>query len=132
MGAYDGLADTTRATGGTEAIRVPMTTLDTEWQALGSPMVSVIKIDVEGAEMQVLNGASHCLEQTRPCVLLEWNAINLAANHQPVAAILDFARLARYQIYEIQAMVPIADECTLRVHMTRGENFLLVPLDAKT
>lgn len=128
LGAYDSLANTARVSGPMEVIRVPMTTIDAVWTALGEPCISVIKIDVEGAEMKVLKGAANCLKQTRPSVLLEWNAANLVAHQQPATALLDFALANRYQVFEIQAMVPITDECTLRVHMTRGENFLLVPL----
>jgi len=39
-------------------IKVKVSTVDEEWRALARPRVSVIKIDVEGAEGGVLDGAS--------------------------------------------------------------------------
>jgi FkbM family methyltransferase len=53
------------------SFEVPMTTLDAEWQALGRPEVSVLKIDVEGGELEVLQGASELLAAQRPAILLE-------------------------------------------------------------
>lgn len=47
--------------------------LDKIWADLGSPAVSVIKIDVEGAEAEVIRGASALLERDRPVLMLEAN-----------------------------------------------------------
>jgi len=54
-----------------ELSRVPCRTLDAVWQAEGRPQVSVVKIDVEGAELSVLKGARDLLASARPVVLLE-------------------------------------------------------------
>jgi FkbM family methyltransferase len=58
-----------RATG--ETIRVPAVTLDDLWDERGRPMVSFCKIDVEGAELSVLQGAERLLAACRPMLLLE-------------------------------------------------------------
>lgn len=60
-----------RATG--EALDVPLRTLDDIWEEEGRPRVSVIKIDVEGAEPSVLAGARMLLATHRPALLLEAN-----------------------------------------------------------
>jgi FkbM family methyltransferase len=48
--------------------------LDMIWADLGSPKVSVVKIDVEGAEAGVIRGASALLERHRPVLMLEANS----------------------------------------------------------
>lgn len=49
-------------------IRVPVQTLD---EALGDDRVDFIKIDVEGAELQVLRGAEKTLDRWRPTIIFE-------------------------------------------------------------
>jgi FkbM family methyltransferase len=58
-----------RATGDT--LRVPIVTLDEIWKKRHRPRVSVCKIDVEGAELLVLEGAKTMLAACRPALLLE-------------------------------------------------------------
>src|SRR6185503_3121376 len=67
----DGLRDTQRAEQ-LQSVEVPVTTVDAEWQRLGSPRVSCIKIDVEGAESLVLAGSEEIVRRERPRILLEW------------------------------------------------------------
>ena len=60
-------------------------TLDGLWSAHGEPEVSVVKVDVEGAEPAVLRGARRVLERWHPPILLEAND---AAARDAQAAIL--------------------------------------------
>jgi protein O-GlcNAc transferase len=53
--------------------RVRQTTLDSLWEAAGCPQVSVIKIDVEGSEVEVIRGAEHLLRVQHPAILAEAN-----------------------------------------------------------
>lgn len=48
---------------------VPVETLDSIWDALGQPPVTVLKIDVDGAEMAVLNGARRMMRSVKVLVL---------------------------------------------------------------
>jgi len=57
-----------------EVHRVPQRTLDEVWSDAGRPTVSVIKIDVEGAELGVLTGARSLLETCHPALLCEANS----------------------------------------------------------
>jgi FkbM family methyltransferase len=50
---------------------VPMRTLDQVWHAAGSPDVSLAKIDVEGSELGVLQGADSLLRSCRPTLIIE-------------------------------------------------------------
>lgn len=52
-------------------IVVPVERLDDVWEREGSPEISVIKVDVEGSELEVLAGASRVLRQSRPAVMVE-------------------------------------------------------------
>lgn len=130
MGAFDGFQDTQRA-GATQKITVPVTTVDLEWEAMGSPRVSVIKIDIEGAELEALYGAIHCLQHEQPYILLEWNSTNLKAYNCSPESLLDFADKVNYQLYSLPHAVPISDAVSLRVNMVRTESFLLAPLNKK-
>lgn len=54
--------------------QVALTTIDQTMADLGLSRLDVLKIDVEGAEAQVLAGARQTLERLRPIVLFEVNA----------------------------------------------------------
>jgi FkbM family methyltransferase len=54
-----------------KSLTVPAVRLDTEWKARGMPTISVIKIDVEGAELAVLRGSRGVLRRCRPVLLIE-------------------------------------------------------------
>jgi FkbM family methyltransferase len=126
FGAFDGIRDTKRV-GHTNEIVLPATTLDREWEQMNRPNVSTIKIDVEGAELSVLRGAKNCIENCRPCILLEWNALNFAPYHFESEDLLYFAKDIRYKLFSAPDLMPIDDETTLTVQMLRTENILLVP-----
>ena len=55
-------------------ITVRMDRLDNLWNRAGCPEVSLIKIDVEGAELQVLEGAEELISKNRPPLILEANS----------------------------------------------------------
>jgi FkbM family methyltransferase len=127
LGAYEGFKSTGRAPVNT-IVKVPVTTIDTEWIALGRPSVSVIKIDVEGAEADVFVGANACIQTTKPYVFIEWNAVNLVAYGTPPDALLKIASTLEYGLYAVPSMIKINSDNELKVHMIFTENFLLCPL----
>jgi FkbM family methyltransferase len=107
-------------------IKVPVSTLDEEWRQLGEPDVSVIKIDVEGAEGLVLNGGGELLAACRPAVLVEWHEPYLKRFGTSVNQLLSFARQACYRIYTVPGGVPVDEERSLRVQIISCSNFLLL------
>jgi FkbM family methyltransferase len=54
-----------------DEIQVPVTTLDAWWTGAGSPAVSVVKIDVESREYDVLRGADRLVAAQQPVLFYE-------------------------------------------------------------
>jgi FkbM family methyltransferase len=125
-GLYDGLKSTCRVVE-VRRITVDATTVDAEWQQLGQPPVSVIKLDVEGAEFEVLRGSEACIDGARPTLLLEWNRINLEAYGVEPGALFDFAKAHNYRVYAMPAIVPVSSGAEVELHSLRTETFLLAP-----
>lgn len=80
-----------QAGGAREILTVPTITLDTLLESLPAP--DLVKIDVEGAELMVLRGATRLLEEVRPTLYIEVGT-DLAAE---VAALL---RQADYTLHD--------------------------------
>ncbi len=125
---FDGLRHTSRNAGASSE-RVSATTLDKEWNQMGRPQVSAMKIDVEGGEIEVLRGACECIQSTRPAILLEWNILNFSSYHHDPIDLLHFARSVDYLVFSASNFALIQNLATLELHMLRGENFLLRPAD---
>jgi FkbM family methyltransferase len=124
---YDGMRSTERVSGECREVEVDLTTIDAEWKRLGSPRVSAIKIDVEGAELDVLKGAAECLQAERAPVLLEWNAENLAAYNCPSENLLKYAGEMGWQLFAMPNLVQIQTPRELAWHMIKTESFFLAP-----
>jgi len=123
---FDGILNTGRAPIVRQA-EVELTTVDIEWKRLGSPEVSAIKCDVEGGELDVLQGARECLYAARPFVLTEWNAQNLKAYDVPVCALFSFAQELDFHVFALPHIIEVRAERDLKLHMLQTESFLLAP-----
>ena len=76
------------------SFEVPVTTVDIVWDEAGKPVVSALKIDVEGGELEVLRGARELLARDHPAVLLEaWGDEQL----RPIDALLVDAGYTQHQ-----------------------------------
>jgi FkbM family methyltransferase len=126
-GLYDGLKYTGR-TNEARTVQVEVTSLDLEWERLGRPPVSVIKIDVEGGELNVLRGAQELLARTRPFVLSEWCNLNFRAYNIPCHALFRFANEHEYLIYSLPEIIRVSTPADLELQSIRTESFLMVPL----
>lgn len=124
-GLFDGLRPTGRAAAVASA-KIEMTTLDREWEKIGRPPIAAIKIDVEGSELDVLQGATACLNATRAAVLTEWNATNLVAYDVEPSALLELAESVGYVVYALPFLVPVRTASELRLQMIGTESFLLL------
>jgi FkbM family methyltransferase len=125
-GAFDGFKDTGRG-GNKQAIEVAVKTLDELWSDAGRPAVSVIKIDVEGAELDVLAGATQLLASQRPAVVVEWTSLNLPAYQLSPGALLTASQNIAYKAYSHPAMCLIDSSMLLDAAMAQTETFLLLP-----
>jgi hypothetical protein len=74
------LSEATLGAAALERVTVPVTTLDALVAEYALPRVDFIKIDVEGHETEVLDGARATLARWQPVVMLEFNAWVLQCN----------------------------------------------------
>jgi FkbM family methyltransferase len=129
LGALDGFRNTGRVAGQTE-IDVEVTTIDVEWRRRGCPDVSVIKIDVEGAEYDVLLGASECIARWHPAIILEWGLKNIGAYGRNLGDLLEIAKQLGCRVWALPGMTEVHDAIGLRVQASVTESFLLVAASA--
>lgn len=130
--AFEGMRNTGRVEM-SRTISVATSPLDEIWAEAGCPEVSLVKIDVEGAEDLVLQGATELLKQCRPAIIIEWTPANLGAYEIPVEKLLSLALALQYRVYELEHLIPISDPGHLRILCGQGhENFLLAPRDSSS
>ena len=128
QGAMDGLRDTGRSDL-KRPISVPLTTIDTLWEELGQPPVSVMKLDIEGGEIGALRGAVRCLAATKPVVIMEWSARNLQAYGVDEGELFRFAQDQGFKLFSVPAYVEVGSALELRFHMCETETFVLAAMD---
>jgi FkbM family methyltransferase len=73
----------------------PVTTLDRLWAQAGRPQVDAVKVDVEGAEPDVLTGAVEVLRACRPLLVVEAPSPPEVAAVEKVLGPLGYVRVAR-------------------------------------
>ena len=126
MGAFDGFADTGTISWKKEIV-ISVTTIDAEWEAMGSPAVSVIKMDIEGAELQALQGALKCIAKERPSLIIEWNEHHLQAHGVLSGKLLSFVDSINYAVFSMPHLIPCINATVLQAQMLKTESFLLLP-----
>ncbi|MDH5740480.1 MAG: FkbM family methyltransferase [Nitrospira sp.] len=99
----DGFFDTRRA-GRTKTMEVPVTTLDSWWQAVGYPHIDAVKIDTEGAELWVLEGSKAMLDQCRPLVVFELHPKNIRVYPYDAVDILRFFDRHDYSVSTMEGI----------------------------
>lgn len=72
--AYPSLREVQGGFGNGTEVPVQVRSLDGIWEELGRPDIVLVKMDVEGAEADVLRGASRFLTTCRPTLLVEANS----------------------------------------------------------
>lgn len=105
------------------AFRVRVRTFDAWWSAAGEPSISVIKIDVEGHEPEVLRGMRKALDALRPVLILE-----VSPDVFDPAALFARLRAADYELFRVEDRPPFYSTITRR-DLRKQFNLLAVPRD---
>lgn len=103
---------------GSSVSETPVTTIDSVVAERGLPRVDFLKIDVEGAELSVLDGAADMLAKHRPTVILEFNSFGFAM-HQSTLPQVALARIRR--IFPYVFVIDRADGELARLETPREE-----------
>lgn len=111
------------ARGDPEYIEVAVSTLDRE---LGERVPRVVKIDVEGAELDVLEGARTVLSQARPVIVFEHVAAAAALYGSSSGALWDLLGELDYETFSVTGEGPFTRQAF--VESTGVVNWLARPL----
>jgi FkbM family methyltransferase len=125
--ARSGLRPIDRTHGPVEQLTVALETLDSSLPSGYVP--ALIKIDVEGAEEQVLNGAVETLTRHRPVVILEHHrAHSRAFGTTPSRIHALLSEMAGLRIYDINGDGPLrSDQFAMLVESGRMWTWLARP-----
>jgi FkbM family methyltransferase len=85
-----------------EEVPVPIDTIDALIERTGLTRLDFIKIDVEGAELQVLRGGQRTLREFRPAMLLEIEARHTARYEYTTSDVVDWLQQRGYRMYAWQ------------------------------
>lgn len=90
---------------GNGSVQVKISTIDNQWKYFGKPIIDLLKIDVNGDEFLVLNGAKRLLIEQSPTVVI-------ANNHDSVAIkkIRNLLAELGYQLFEYLPGIKVLNE----------------------
>jgi len=111
----------------TEQLLVTVTTLD----SFALDIVDFIKMDAEGAEMLVLQGAESTIARCRPLISVEYGWAGYHTYGLPKESMLDWATRHNYAVCDLfggQITRELYDPCVDRYYW----DYLLVPLENRT
>lgn len=86
-----------------ESVSVPITTLDESCERLGVTP-DLLKIDVEGFELEALLGAEKLLSRNRPTILLELHLNYLESRGINPRSVTDYLQEHSYKLYSCHAL----------------------------
>ena len=119
LSMFDGLRDTHRVPVA-RSVTVEVSTLDAEWERLGRPPVSVVKCDVEGNELAILDGEGH-VGRRHPGAHL----VRAVADDDAQARGPERARGVQHVLEQGPAREPVQDLGQVREHalaLARGQD----------
>jgi FkbM family methyltransferase len=99
--ATAGVASASTGTG--NAVPTPATTLDALVRRLGLPDPDLIKLDLQGAELMALEGATRCL-QSAQAVLLEVSFLQFMKGIPLVGEVVPYMTARGFRVYDILAL----------------------------
>jgi FkbM family methyltransferase len=89
---------------------VEVSTLDKEAALLKLERIDLIKIDVEGYELNVLKGASNVLKQFHPLLVVEVVEVNLNNHGHSSLDVIELLRTFGYQFIDLKTGKPLIEE----------------------
>lgn len=122
----DGFIDTKMA-GKTKIDYVNVITVDGWWRSSNFKKVDVIKIDTEGSELWVLQGAKKFISQCRPKIFLEIGRKNVKVYPFRPHDIYNFLNDMQYLVYTIAGLK--VDEYSLDEVLIYNEMFMAIESD---
>jgi FkbM family methyltransferase len=87
---------------GIGGVPIVAVTIDALMAEHDNPKVSLMKIDVQGAEMHVLRGASETLERCHPALFIEVDDAGLRQQGSSAKELVDFLALRGYRAYRLR------------------------------
>jgi FkbM family methyltransferase len=123
--AKDGLMDTGRGEK-TIQIDIEAITLDMWWNKAGQPLINVVKIDTEGAELMILRGGKAFLTEVKPVIYMEIEPRNLAAYPYTLNDTIDFMDCINYELFALTGE-KVSKDNILEL-LSRNDTFRAVPL----
>jgi FkbM family methyltransferase len=111
-------------------VRVRSVTIDDVLRERGQPKVSLMKIDVQGAEERVLRGAMRTLRELRPPVFMEVDEAALRAMGSSAESVLELMISCRYEPHRIVKGGPVRVSRTEAVRLCSDGtyvDFLFLP-----
>ena len=67
----------------------------------GVQRVDIIKIDVEGSEMDVLEGGKFIINKFKPMIMMEVNKVHLQSSGRDLSELIEFYKSLDYKIFRI-------------------------------
>ena len=108
-------------------LNVETTTVDHLWGVWNRPVIRVVKLDLEGAELAALRGAATMILANRPTIFMEWEGRNVSSFGLTEADLLDWAEKNRYEIFRVPDGVPVLTPAGLKLAMEITETLRLQP-----
>lgn len=93
----------------TQVVQVANVRLDDYWQDINLP-IRMIKIDVEGAELDVLHGAEKLLSQWQPILVIEVHGFALPSFGATVTELRSFLKQFGYQEMRLEGECFVGDD----------------------
>lgn len=124
--SMDGLIFTER-TKGCKAIEVRQKKLDDIIREISVERIDIIKIDCEGAELLVLQGAAECITQFKPIVFMECTPINYSKYGTHLRDIWNLTRDIGYKICSTSFDVIDLFELEIKVGSGYQSELILMP-----
>lgn len=86
----------------TQTTSVPVVALDSDIEHHGLPAPDFLKIDIEGMELQALQGMRRTLEQRGPDLFIELHGAELADKIRIASGVVDLLREIGYRIRDVE------------------------------